>query len=138
MTTVIRTYLFRALAFVAGSVAAHLIIDAIPDNGGGANIGAGLIVFALIAAAAFLWGFVDGRRIPIGILAGVWLAVGATLGLAEPFLIAMSDGELDWSVVRSDLVTFVPFDLVLVGVPAIIGGALGLAARSSTHDHPAH
>jgi hypothetical protein len=137
MIAVIRTYLIRALAFVAGSVAAHLIINALPDDGGGANIGAGLIVFALIVLVAFLWGFVDGRRIPIGILAGVWLAVGATLGLADPFLIAMSDGELDWSVVRSDLVTFVPFDLVLVGVPAIIGGALGLAAGSATRDHTA-
>lgn len=136
MTAVIRIYLVRALAFVAGSVAAHLIINALPDDGGGANIGAGLIVFALIVVTAFIWGFVDGGRIPISVLAAVWLAVGATLGVADPFLIAMSGGELDWSVVCSDLVTFVPFDLVLVGVPAIIGGALGLAARSSASTRP--
>lgn len=83
-------------------------------------------------------GFVDGRRLSIGILAAVWLAVGATLGVADPFLIALTDGagDIDWSVVRSDLVTFVPFDIVMVGIPAIVAGALGLASRSAAPSHP--
>lgn len=138
MTAALRAYLVRALAFVACAVAAHLIVGALPDDGG-ADIGAGLLVFALAALAATLWGFADGKRLPIGVLAAVWLAVGATLGAVEPFLISVSfdaADDFDWSVVRSDLVTFLPFTIFLVAGPAIVAGVVAYAARNSapTHD----
>lgn len=123
MTIAIRTIVL--VAAIAGYTA--LIPVLFPDDGGGANIGAGLIAFGLLVVACAGWGLHDGVRRPIGGVLWAWLVVGLLVGLAWPFLIAFSEGgaDLDLGVVAADLLVMAPFTMGLVYGPALVGAAVG-------------
>lgn len=120
----------RSVALVVGWAAYTGLLSLVADGEGGANIGAGLLGFALVLLAAASWAFLDGRRNGLGWVSKVWVVVGAVLALFVPLMVAVTDGTFDASVVLSDLLTVAPFILLLVTVPAVVAGAIGSQLRA--------
>ena len=112
-----------ALVFAAGG----------PDQGD-ANIGAGLVVFGVLVGLSFTWALVDGYRertalVPLiarwGIVAVV---VPVTITVA---LWALSRTAPDWTGSPEMLVLWM-FLAAMSFVPAVVGVALGSAARGAS------
>ena len=99
------------------------------SGGTDANIGAGLISFAVTMVLSFAWAAMDARRRGLTPVLFVWLPVAVLVGLATPFEIALGDGGFDWDVIASDLAMVSPFTAALVAVPAILGAVVGAANR---------
>lgn len=102
-----------------------------PDDGGGADIGAGLIAFGAVVVISFGWAYVDGRRQGASPTVVTWAAVAAAFGLL--WLLGLALVETDDSLglverLRLD-VTMVVFTAGLVFVPAGLGAALGGTAH---------
>lgn len=116
---VVRFLVTLALAAAATLVLTHLA----PDDTG---LGTGLLVFALAAVVTLVWSFLDARR-GRGVLGVVfaWLAVGLLLGVVGAFNAQGFAWPPDRSVLTSDLRGLPPFMAMLVGVPAVVGAALG-------------
>jgi len=58
--------LIRATTFLTGWVFFFFMVEAFSaDQVGDANIGAGLLAFALVLLGAGMWGLVDGLRRPL-------------------------------------------------------------------------
>ena len=65
MTGLVGTALVRAAALGSGVAASYALLPVlVPDEGEGANIGAGLLVFAVLVTASAVWGFLDGASRP--------------------------------------------------------------------------
>ncbi len=122
--------LVRAVVLVAGWAAYSGLVFATAERGGGANIGAGLLAFAILALVSALWGFLDARRSDdVGRLAVTWGAVGVVMGLFAP-LVAVVSEPFDARVLALTVLTLLPFIAVLVLVPALAGGGLALLVGS--------
>lgn len=112
-------------AALAGYYAAlpHLF----PDDGGGANIGAGLIGFGLVMLMSFGWAYVDGRRGGASRTVVTWAVVAGLFGLL--WLLGLAVVEADDSMTLVERLRFDSFLAVwaagLVFVPAGLGGSLG-------------
>ena len=107
-----------------------------PDDGGGANIGAGLIAFGALVLVSFGWAFVDGAARGTSPAIIIWTIVAAVVSIG--WLVARAVAEADAStsateIVRHDLGTL-PFTLGLVLVPAAVGAAVGAALRPARLD----
>ena len=89
-----------------------------PDDGGGANIGAGLIAFGALVLISFGWAFVDGTARGISPTIATW-AIDASTSASE--------------IITHDLGTL-PFTLGLVLVPAAVGAVIGTAFRPARLD----
>ena len=104
-----------------------------PDDGGGANIGAGLIAFGALLLISFGWAFVDGHARGISPTLIVWAIVAAVLSLG--WLVARAVAEADASMSATEIVTHdlgsLPFTLGIVLAPAAIGVLIGSALRPS-------
>jgi hypothetical protein len=107
-----------------------------------ANIGAGLVYFALLLTVSGAWGLWDGHHAkalpPVFVR---WALIAGVVGLSGPFRIWFEEGR-DFGVLRSDLWNLTPFLAGLVLAPAAVGIAIGYAlygsrrlARSTPH-HP--
>ena len=118
--------LIRASAFIAGWAAIYAVMASNASTGGGANIGAGLLAFALTAGASGVWGFLDGRRMGIDRLAVIWAVTGVLMGVMVTVFIAVADGGLSWRVLAADMLFLVPFIAMLMAGPAVLGGAVGV------------
>lgn len=110
------------------------------SNGqGGANIGGGLLLFAIEAVAAFVWAAVDGRRgvgpAPLGVR---WAVVAVVAGAFGSVYNGFSEQPPDLSVILSDLATVSSFVAALIFIPAVIGGGLGLRMRGPAPRLDAH
>ncbi|MFS3130828.1 hypothetical protein ACLM5J_20665 [Nocardioides sp. Bht2] len=126
------TYLVpvRFLCALALAAAFSGVMRLLPDEGDGANIGAGLLLFALLWAMAFGWSLFDARRRGFAISIVAWALVGLLIGIAFPISIAIADSDWDSTVLRSDLSFFIPFWLSSVTVLAAIGAAIGNSLRT--------
>ena len=119
----------RFAALLATWAVPLVLMELLPSSGD-ANIGLGVLVFAMVMGVAGIGGLLDGIRWSILRVAGVWLASGLLLGLVVPWLTVLSDGgDFDPAVVRADIAGTVPFVLVLVLLPAVAGGVLGRLVR---------
>ncbi len=124
--------LLRVLALVAASEAAAQLVLLGDDGSGGANIGAGLLAFAVLFLGAFAGGLLDGRRAPLQVVAVRWVVVAVTVGVVETLLIPVRDGAFDLSTLSSDLAVVAPFMAGIVGIGAALGGVIGGSLRSAT------
>jgi hypothetical protein len=124
--------LLRSAVLVAGLATYFGILRLAGDSANDPNIGAGLLAFLLIVVASGVWGFFDGRRLPLGRVVRVWAVAGVALGLVMLGLIAWNDGEWDGGVIAADVVVLFPFMVGLVLVPATIGAAVGSSGRPVT------
>lgn len=133
MAFVVQVILRTVVVAGAGLLVGYLLNQATPE-GGGANIGAGLISFLVIFVLSLVWAFVDGRRWrAVGRVVLVWAAVAVIVAVAMVVEIQMHGSGVDSAVMRSDLQTVAPFLFGLVLVPATVGGVLGslLAPREA-------
>lgn len=103
------------------------------DDGGGANIGAGLIAFGALVLISFGWAFVDGRVRGTSPTLIVWTIVAAALSVG--WLVARAVAESDAGTSAMEIVTHdlgtVPFTIGLVLAPAAVGVLVGSALRPS-------
>ncbi|WP_109505499.1 hypothetical protein [Nocardioides speluncae] len=118
-------YLTLVALYGAALGAVHLMSN---DNDAGAAIGVGILEFLAVAAICGTWAIFDGMRDLRQALI-TWGVVAVVYAVSVPFFIAISDGSLDWSVLRSDLATLGPFTLMLVAAPAAVGAVIGHAIR---------
>ncbi len=119
----------RLVAMLGGTVLYTIAaINLFPTED--ANIGAGLIYFALLLVVSALWGLWDGYHStvlpPVFIR---WALVAIVIGLAFPIRIWSEEG-LDFDVLWSDLANLAPFVAGLVLAPAAVGIAIGYAFTS--------
>lgn len=102
-----------------------------PDDGGGANIGAGLIAFGVVALVSLGWAYVDGRRRGAGSTVVTWAIVAVAFGLL--WLLGLSVVEADDSMSLAERLRLDAFLAVftagLVFLPAGVGSALGGTAH---------
>jgi hypothetical protein len=124
--------LLRVLALVAAAEAVAQLVMLGDDGSGGADIGAGLLAFAVLFLGAFAGGLLDGHRDPLRAAAMRWVAVAALVGVVETLLIPVRDGALDLSVLASDLAAVAPFLAVIVGSGAAVGVLIGGSVRNAT------
>jgi hypothetical protein len=132
MRALVRT--LSVLAAVGGyAVVASILFD---DASGDANIGVGLLLFALLASGVTAWAFIDGLRAE-GFLTALlpWCLVAIALGVAVPVAVAVAEG-LRSRVLLEDLMGTVPFMLVLVLAPASLAVAVGRGIASSRRSGP--
>lgn len=117
--------LLRTFVFAATWLVCVLGIAQVSEKDGGANIGIGLLMFALLIAAGGLWGAVDGARHAYAQVAVTWVSVAVLMGLLVPVFIYLSESGASWRVLMSDVVQVGPLIAALIAAPALLGGLLG-------------
>ena len=127
--------LVRLAALAVGTVVYVTLLVPLwsdPTGAGGADIGSGLIAFALLAATGFAWALVDARRAGRGVALVCWAAVSAafSLGWHVEHSLSSSDASISAREVFVSDLGLVPFVLLLILVPAVLGGAVGGAPRA--------
>ena len=131
--------LVRLATILGASLLYSIVLNLFPTED--ANIGAGLIYFALLLTASGIWGLWDGYHAKA--LAPVfvrWALIAVVVGLSGPFRIWIEEGQ-DFGVLWSDLWNLTPFLAGLVLAPAAVGIAIGAGFRnlpSRTQQHPSH
>lgn len=123
----------RSLGVTAAAVAGHLVLVLAAGGSGqdDANIGAGLIVFAVLVVLSFAWALVDGRReeTPMGRLLARWGVVAVVVPvLITAVLWVVNRTAPDWSG-QPEMFVLWMFLAAMSFVPAVIGVALGTASR---------
>ena len=126
--------LVRVVAIGAALAAYYAALPRLfPDDGGGANIGAGLIAFGALVLISFGWAFVDGAARGISASIIVWAVVAAVVSVG--WLVALAVAQADASMGASELMVndlgSLPFTLGLVLAPASVGAVIGGALRPS-------
>ncbi|NHA67172.1 hypothetical protein [Phycicoccus flavus] len=118
--------LLRVVVVVLLAAAVGFGLSALSDPSGGADIGAGVLAFALVVLVSFVWSLLDGRRAGLGRVLLRWLLVAVLVGA---FLAAFpqigSDTSFDLQVYLGDLPESGPFGAALVFVPALVGALIG-------------
>ena len=122
----------RLLAMGAALAAYYAAIPFLfPDDGGGADIGAGLIAFGAVVVISFGWAYVDGRRRGASPTVATWAFVAAAFGLL--WLLGLALVEADDSLGLGERLLLdspmVVFTAGLVFLPAGLGAALGGTAH---------
>ncbi|MFI5623733.1 hypothetical protein ACIA03_09720 [Nocardioides sp. NPDC051685] len=128
--------LFVRLAAMLGGTVLYTIamVNLFPSED--ADIGAGLIYFALLLTVSGIWGLWDGyhaKALPPVFVR--WAVVAVVIGLSGPFRIWFEEGR-DFGVLRSDLWNLTPFLAGLVLAPAAVGIAVGYALNSGGRSLP--
>ena len=122
-----------ALMGVALAVYYAALPTLFPDDGGGANIGAGLIAFGALVLISFGWSTFDGRVHAFAPAAAIWAIVAAVVSIGWLVALAVAEADASMSVaefIRNDLGTL-PFTAGLVLAPALVGALIGHALRPS-------
>lgn len=129
--------LVRAVALAAVWALFSLFLPGRGDNQEGADIGAGVLGFALLFAVAAGWGVFDGRRRAYAQVALIWVPVAVLVGLLVPVLVSLAEPGFSQrvQVLLSDLLGVGPFIAALVGGSALTGGIVGRGLRSSRRDN---
>lgn len=117
------------LILLVAAVLGVAVVMTDPDEG--ANIGAGLIAFAVLVVVSAVWGFFDGRRRrDLRSVLLVWLAVAAVVGLAVVLTrLVIEPGGLS-PVLLLDAVFSLAMVAAIVLVPAAVGGAIGTGSTT--------
>ena len=97
------------------------------DEAVGADIGEGLVAFALTALVAAVWAAFDAGHRSFGLVAGTWVATGVAVAAAFAVRAGYADGGAVWT----DLAALSPFLVGLVAFPALFGAGLVAVVRSS-------
>ena len=126
--------LVRILAMGAALAAYYAALPFLfPDDGGGANIGAGLIAFGALVLISFGWAFVDGAARGASASITIWAIVAAVFSVG--WLVVRAVIEADASMGAAELILHdvftIPFTASLVLGPAAVGAAVGQALRPS-------
>ena len=102
-----------------------------PDDGGGADIGAGLIAFGAVALVSLGWAYVDGRRQGASPTVVTWAVVAVAFGLLWLLGLALVEADDSLGLVERLRLDFpmVVFTAGLVFLPAGLGAALGGTAH---------
>lgn len=133
MSILIRTTL-RVAAVAALLTASYAAIAATAEKGD-ANIGAGLMLFALVLLVSAAWGLVDGLRHPLPGTIVSWAVVALVLAVGWILSISVMDAGDDPTMTWQELFTFnlelLPFLVALVVGPAAACAAIGHAIRGS-------
>jgi hypothetical protein len=116
-------------AVLAGYYAALPLL--FPDDGGGANIGAGLLSFGVVVLVAFGWAYVDGRRRGAAPTTVTWAIVAVAFGILWLLGLAVVEADDSMSIAeRLRLDAFLAvFTAGLVFLPAGVGAAIGGTAH---------
>ena len=122
MLGVVIAALLRASAFAALFVVARFFPK--PEDVVGANVGLGILLFALYVFLSALWSFADGLAKPLRQNLTVWLLTAVVVGVAQPFLSILEPGATSWSVIASDLAMVTPFIAALVALPSSLAAWL--------------
>lgn len=131
---IIAAILVRSVLVLACTTLPMVAISSVSPKGD-ANIGAGLMMFMVVLALAFLGAMLDAKRHEGRFTLIVWLGVALVVGISSAFGIAIGDGALregaglDWPTLRSDLTGVSPFVAGLVAVPAWLGSLVGGSMR---------
>ena len=131
----------RGLGIGLAATIAYLLLTLTDDGEGGANIGAGLAVFAVLAVGGFAWGLRDGlgrhrgrAAQPIGLQT---LVLRWTLAPVISVAIVVVALVLRHGADRADLDASSTVFLVLLAlVPSLVGVLIGHSARSTTTRGP--
>jgi drug/metabolite transporter (DMT)-like permease len=125
--------LVRVLAVLAAGGVGFFLLRTLFDNEqGDANIGAGLLLFGLLAVGVAVWAFVDGLRAESYAQALIpWVVVAAAVGVALPLGVTVTE-DLDRDTLVKDLAGTIPFMILLVLVPAALAVAVGRARGASS------
>ena len=117
------------LAFVVGAYR-ELVVPLMSEPGD-PDIGAGLIAFGIIIIISFVWSVVDGRRSGLTSTAARWAIVAVVFSLGWVVLLAVAerDGSMSTRDALSASLGLVPFTIVLVLVPSLVGAAIGQSLR---------
>lgn len=117
----------RLVVMLAALAAYYAAIPLLFADDSGANIGAGLISFALVVLVTLGWAYVDGRRRGASPTMVTWAIVAVAFGLA--WLLGLALVEPDDSMSLVERLRFDAFLAVwgagLVLVPAGLGAGLG-------------
>jgi len=128
----------RALVIGLAAVAALWLMSIGDDGEGGANIGAGLAVFAVLVVGGFTWALFDGldlrrgarpTRPRLGTLLLRWALVSGLTVAVVVAAMTLRDGSDYLADVGPSTVAFL---VLLVLVPAAIGAFIGWVARRTT------
>lgn len=126
----------RALGIGLAATAAYLLMTLGDDGEGGANIGAGLAVFAVLAIGGFIWALLDGlawrssgaQPIGLGALLLRWVVVSiAAVAVVVAAMEVRTGGDYLSDFDASSGV----FLVLLVLVPSVFGALVGYAARAT-------
>jgi hypothetical protein len=132
----VRALVFIAMVLAGDAWAAWEAARADPDDG--ANIGLGLVVFAVNLLVAFAWGAFDRwRELRSGWLVARWAVVGLVTGCFAPVHLQSGTGPLDVMVLLSDFASVGLFLATLVAGAAVGGGTLaaGLVRPQTSTAH---
>ncbi|PRY58797.1 hypothetical protein BCF74_11178 [Knoellia remsis] len=119
--------LVRIAGITVAALVAYFVMIAIGGDSG-ANIGAGLAVFAVLAFGAFGWAMRDGLREQLGLgdLLLRWLIVAAVVPVLLTLVISLTTGS---DSIGTAIVSTWFFFAALTGLPAVIGASVGNAMR---------
>lgn len=121
--------LVRSVVLLAIGWAAAWLGD-LGVEGGGANIGAGLMAFLAMGLTALVWGFLDARRDDtVGRTVLTWVLVAVVVGVAAAVQAQAYSSRLDWDVLGTDLLLVSPFVAGIVLVPALASVAAAVIVR---------
>lgn len=121
--------LLRAAVVWGAAMLLGTLLTLTTGRDGGANIGAGLLSFAVILVASLVWSVIDGRRHSRGWVLGVWAAVAVLVAIGVVLQIQGPGSGVDLTVLVSDLLSTGPFILGLVLVPALVGALTASGRR---------
>jgi hypothetical protein len=96
---------------------------------GGADIGLGLIVFAVTGGIACVGGFVTGWMLGVGRSAVIWGVITVALSLETALALAFEEGSFDASIFWQELMWFPPFLAFLVFCPAVVFAVIAWAMK---------
>ena len=119
--------LVRTTVLATGWVACLWGLAQVSNEDGGANIGVGLLLFALLTLVAGAWGAVDGARQAYDRVVITWVAVALLMAVLVPLFTYLRESGSAWRVLLVDLAQLGPFIAVLITVPALVGALLGRA-----------
>ena len=122
--SILVSIVIRTLTLAAAVAAYFFVAQRVWSTKGDANIGAGLLAFALVIVVSFVWSARDGHRHGAGRAIGMWLAVAAVTPLVLLGLLAASE-PLTREQLLADAAVLGPTIFGLVAGPGVLGAALG-------------
>lgn len=119
MTFLVRTLTLSGL-FVVALTVSYFGVD---------PLGLGMLLFAAFVVVAVAWGTVDGRDGPALPAVVTWFLVALATGVVMPVATTLVNGQWAPTTLVRDTLATLPFVMVLVYPPALVGIAIGAQLR---------